>query len=138
MADKKRRSQLEDLGSTIIALPERKDLLARNMIQIQTTNCSISGIKEFFLPILKEEDVGEFGHEFKLQLIKQPSYSYDSSSLRAFGYAEFDEYIASTLLDYDIVNFKIKTYFPGEQIEKHRIFSQSRIKKRLSNCLSTI
>ena len=45
-ADKKRGSHLEDLGSTIIALPERKDLLARKLIQIQTTNCTMRGTKD--------------------------------------------------------------------------------------------
>jgi len=70
---------------------------------------------------LKEEEIGESGHEFKLQLIKQPSYSQESSALRAFGLGEFDEYIASTLLDYDIVNFKSQTHYPNEQFEKHRI-----------------
>ena len=70
---------------------------------------------------MKEEEIGESGHEFKLQLIKQPSYSQESSALRAFGFGEFDEYIASTLLDYDIVNFKSQTHYPNEQFEKHRI-----------------
>jgi hypothetical protein len=46
MADKKRGSHLEGLGSTIIALPERKGLLARKLIQIQTTNCTMRGTKD--------------------------------------------------------------------------------------------
>ncbi len=41
--------------------------------------------------------------------------------MRAFGYGEFDEYLATTLFDYDIVNFKSQTHYPNEQFDKHRI-----------------
>ena len=42
--------------------------------------------KRFFLTILKEEEIGESGHEFKLQLFKLPNNPSESSALRAFGY----------------------------------------------------
>ena len=41
--------------------------------------------------------------------------------MRAFGYGEFDEYLAGTLFDYDSVNFKSQTHYPNEQFDKHRI-----------------
>jgi hypothetical protein len=77
--------------------------------------------KRFFLTILKEEEIGEAGHEFKLQLFKLANNPSESSALRAFGYESFDEYIASALFDYDIVNFKSQTHYPAEQFDKHRI-----------------
>ena len=45
-AGKKRGSHLEDLGSTTIALPEKRDLLGRKLIRIRTTNCSMRGTKD--------------------------------------------------------------------------------------------
>jgi len=44
MADKK-RGHSEETGPTIIALPDRKDLLARKLIQIQTTNFTMRRTK---------------------------------------------------------------------------------------------
>lgn len=78
--------------------------------------------QRFFLTILKEEEPGESGHEFKLQLFKHPSYeASDNEALKAFGYQPFDDYVAQTLFDYDVTSFKSQTHYPGEQFDKHRI-----------------
>ena len=78
--------------------------------------------QKFYLTILKEEEPGEHGNEFKLQLFKDGNYQpAEDSAIRAFGLAEFDAYIASELFDYDVVNFKSQNHFPGETFDKHRI-----------------
>ena len=72
---------------------------------------------KFFEMVLREEEITNEGHEFKLQLFKDKQYEAKEPLPQTFAKRKFDDYLASVLIPYKAQNQIFEFKQSGESID---------------------
>ena len=89
--------------------------------------------------MLEQEEITPAGHDFKLQLFKDGDYeTQEGSEFRCFGTDQFDMYLSSILMDYDVDSFKThqRKHWETGPIDRHRAFFTIKDKDMAMKCYS--